>query len=191
MNDPGTPGKIILLNGASSAGKSSLAHALQQRLDEPFWHWSIDHLLAAGVLPRERLARGDFAWAALRPAFFDGFHRSLAGLATGGNNLIVEHIVETQAWMDRLIELLAPFDVFFVGVHCDVDELERRELARGDRRIGSARKDAATTHGFCEYDHEVDTSVPAQELASALSSAWRARRRPAAFERMAAGNRAR
>ena len=44
-------GRIILLNGASSSGKSSLAQALQRQLDEPFWHWSIDHLLAARVLP--------------------------------------------------------------------------------------------------------------------------------------------
>ena len=183
------PGKIILLNGASSAGKSSLAHALQQYLDEPFWHWSIDHLLAAGVLPRERIAHGDFTWAALRPAFFDGFHRSLAGLASGGNNLIVEHIVESQAWMDRLVEQLASFDVFFVGVHCPLPELERRERARGDRRPGSALEDAATTHSFGEYDHEVDATTPADELAAGLSRAWRERRRPGAFERMAARTR--
>ena len=183
------PGKIILLNGASSAGKSSLAHALQQRLDEPFWHWSIDHLLAAGVLPRERLARGDFAWAALRPAFFDGFHRSLAALATGGNNLIVEHIVETQAWMGHLVDQLAPFDVFFVGVHCPLPELERRERERGDRRPGSAREDVATTHSFGEYDVEVDTTAPADELAPGVLRAWRERRRPGAFERMASRTR--
>ena len=48
MNVPGTPGKIILLNGASSAGKSSLAQALQQRLEEPFWHWSIEVNTSAG-----------------------------------------------------------------------------------------------------------------------------------------------
>ena len=44
MNDKREPGKIILINGASSAGKSTLAHALQQKLPEPFLHWSFDHL---------------------------------------------------------------------------------------------------------------------------------------------------
>ncbi len=179
------PGKIILLNGASSAGKSSLAQALQRRLREPFWHWSIDHLLAAGVLPRERIASGEFPWADLRPAFFEGFHRSLPALAAAGNNLIVEHIVETQDWMRRLVELLAPFDVFFVGVRCPLAELERRERERGDRRLGSAREDDATTHAFCDYDHEVETTLAAEDLAPGLLQAWHERERPGALARMA------
>ena len=180
------PGRTILLNGASSAGKSSLARALQRQLDEPFWHWSIDHLLAAGVLPGERIASGEFAWPALRPAFFEGFHRSIPALAAAGNNLIVEHIVETQAWMQRLVELLAPFDVFFVGVRCPLPELERRERERGDRRPGSAREDDATTHALCDYDHEVETTAPADYLAAGLLRAWRDRARPGSFARMAA-----
>ena len=173
-------GRIILLNGASSAGKSTLARALQAQLETPFWHWSIDHWLAAGVLPRERLAAGEFDWQAMRPAFFDGFHRSLPALAGAGNDLIVEHIVETAEWMHRLVELLAPFDVFYVGVRCALPELERRELARGDRRVGSAREDDASTHGFGEYDAEVDAAdAPAEQLAAEVVRAWHARRAPA------------
>jgi len=184
------PGRIIFLNGASSAGKSTLARALQAQLDTPFWHWSIDHLLAAGVLPRDRIAAGEFDWAAMRPAFFDGFHRSLPALAAAGNDLIVEHIVETAGWMRLLVELLAPFDVFYVGVRCPPTELERRELARGDRRVGSAREDDATTHGFGEYDVEVlTTDAPPQQLAADVLRAWRARRAPGAFARMAARSR--
>jgi chloramphenicol 3-O phosphotransferase len=53
-------GKIILLNGASSSGKSTLASALQNNLEEPFWHYSIDHLIAAKILPSARIKRGDF-----------------------------------------------------------------------------------------------------------------------------------
>jgi chloramphenicol 3-O phosphotransferase len=181
------PGRIILLNGASSAGKSTLARALQAQLESPFWHWSIDHLFASGTLPRERLASGEFDWQAMRPAFFEGFHRSLPVLAAGGNDLIVEHIVETADWMRLLVELLAPFDVFYVGVRCPLPELERRELARGDRRVGSAREDDASTHGLGEYDVEVDsTSAPPEQLAADVLRAWRARRAPGAFARMAA-----
>ena len=179
-------GRIILFNGASSAGKSSLARALQARLDEPFWHWSIDHLRASGALPDARLAAGDFEWAALRPAFFDGFHRSIAALAGAGNDLIVEHIVETGPWMARLVDLLAPFDVFFVGVRCPLHELERRERERGDRRAGSAREDDASTHTFGEYDFEVETTRAADEIALELLRAWQARVQPSAFRRMAA-----
>ena len=142
------PGKIILIHGASSAGKSTLARAVRQIVDEPFWHLSIDHLRDSGVLPLDRVKAGDFTWASLRPAFFDGFHRALPPIARAGNNLIVDHIVETPAWMEELVRLLDTVDVYFVGLHCPLPELEKREAARGDRRIGEARHDFETIHRF-------------------------------------------
>lgn len=178
-------GKIILLNGASSAGKSSLARAVQARAPLPFWHYSIDHLRAGGVLPVERIDAGDFAWRDLRQAFFEGFHRSIPAFAEAGNDLIVEHIVEERRWMDRLLRLLEPLDVFFVGLHFPLDELELREKRRGDRRPGEARADHAATHTFGEYDLELDGTKPAAELAVALLAAWEARSAPGAFARMA------
>ncbi|HET9340525.1 MAG TPA: AAA family ATPase [Casimicrobiaceae bacterium] len=183
------PGKIILLHGASSSGKTTLARALQARLDEPFWHYSIDHFRESGVLPDQRIARGDFAWADLRPAFFDGFHRCLPALARAGNHLVVEHIVETPAWMSRLARLLEGVDVFFVALHCPLAELERRERERGDRRAGEARGDHATVHGFGEVDLAIDATRPLAGNVDAVLSAWRARTRPSAFERMLAAER--
>ena len=181
-----TAGHIILVNGASSSGKSTLCRALQATLELPFWHYSIDHFRSPRVLPWSRIERGDFAWATLRPAFFDGFHRCLPALAAAGSHLIVEHVVETRAWLAQLVDLLRPFDVFFVGVHCPLDELERREATRGDRPVGDARRDFATVHTFCRYDFEVDSTRPAETNVTATISAWRARTRPNAFDRMAA-----
>jgi len=169
-------GKIILLNGPSSAGKSTLAEALQAALPEPFWRFSIDHLRAGRMLPSRRIASGEFPWPTLRPAFFDGFHRCLPALAGAGNNLVVEHIVETAAWRDDLLALLRGVDVFFVGLHCPVDELERRERARGDRRIGEARADFETTHALCRHDLEIDSTRPVADNAAAVVAAWSRRR---------------
>jgi len=76
-----------------------------------------------------------FDWREHRAAFFDGFHRSLPAYAEAGNNLIVEHIFDTPDWVERVATLLAPFDVFFVGPHVPLDELVRREAARGDGRL--------------------------------------------------------
>ena len=185
MDDKHVPGKIILLNGASSAGKTTLACALQQKLEEPFWHFSIDHLRAAKVLPMERIKSGEFLWPSMRPAFFEGFHRSLPALASAGNNLIVEHIVETQAWMSRLVQLLASFDVFFVGLHCPLPELERRESTRGDRRRGEAHEDYRRVHNFGVYDLELDTTASLEKNVRMMIAAWQARRHPSAFDRMA------
>ena len=71
------PGSVIFLNGASSSGKSTIARAAQALLPQPFWHYSIDHLLQARVLPRERIDSAEFRWSDLRPNFFEGFHRTI------------------------------------------------------------------------------------------------------------------
>jgi chloramphenicol 3-O phosphotransferase len=178
-------GAIILSNGASSSGKSTLARGIQAAIEAPFWHISIDHLRDAGVLPLARIRSGEFKWKAMRTAFFEGFDASLAAYASAGNNLIVEHIVETADWMARLVRLLAPYDVFFVGVHCDLAELERREAARGDRPIGDARRDFETIHRHAVYDFEIDTTAPRGDEADRVIAAWRARTAPSAFARMA------
>ncbi|WP_425352245.1 phosphotransferase-like protein [Agrobacterium bohemicum] len=81
---------VIFLHGASSSGKSTVARALQRRIEKPFWHISIDHLRDAGVLPTERFKRGDFRWADSRMAFFSGFHGSLKAYADAGNDLILD-----------------------------------------------------------------------------------------------------
>ena len=180
------PGRIILINGASSSGKSTLARALQYQLDEPFWHLSIDHLRESGVLPLDRVRSGDFAWSSMRSAFFQGFHNALPAIAVAGNNLIVDHIVETREWMTSLLTLLGSLDVYFVGVHCPLAELERRELARGNRRIGEARNDFETIHDFVTYDLELDSTMTVESNAAAVIASWKRRKRPSAFERMEA-----
>lgn len=177
-------GKLFLVHGASSAGKSTLCRALQDALPEPFWHYSIDHLRDADVLPLPRIRSGEFSWPELRPAFFAGFYQSVVAFAGAGNNLIVEHIIETAAGKQELVRLLSPFDVFFVGVHCPLEELERREKARGDRPIGDARKDFAIVHTFGPYDCEVDSTQPLTENIASVLAAWHARQTPSALGRM-------
>jgi chloramphenicol 3-O phosphotransferase len=173
------PGRIIFLNGASSSGKSTLARALQEALAEPFLHVSSDHLVASGMLPARRDPHGPFAWwEQMRPRFFAGFHRCLPALAAAGNDLIVEHIIEFRAWRADLARLLDGLDVFLVGVHCDLAEIDRRELARGDRRIGEGRAHVETDriHSFGPYDLDIDTTHGiATGLTETVLAAWQSR----------------
>ena len=181
---------IIFLNGASSAGKTTLGRALQRALERPYFYFSSDQLVEADVLPAVDRGHeeGPWAWRTVRPRFFDGFHRCIAALAAAGNALIVEHVLEYQSWLDDCVRLLAPFDVFFVGVHCPVEELERRERERGDRTIGEGRghlEDGVHTWG--PYDFEVDTSLRSpEEDARLIAAALAARPSPSAFRRMSA-----
>lgn len=172
------PGRIILLNGASSSGKSTLARLLQELLDEPFWHVSSDKLVESGFLPQRRDPRGPFDWRQMRPRFFDGFHRCLPAIADAGNDLIVDHIIELPSWRRELAALLAHLDVYLVGVHCDLDEIDRRERARGDRQIGEGRTHVSVDgiHTFGPYDLEVDTTAGvSRQLAESVISAWQTR----------------
>ena len=70
-------GKIILLNGPSSAGKTTIARAIQQTIDVPFWHVASDQFVESRMLPNRRAEGGDFGWKIMRPRFFAAFHRCL------------------------------------------------------------------------------------------------------------------
>ncbi|MEM8629987.1 MAG: chloramphenicol phosphotransferase [Pseudomonadota bacterium] len=176
-------GKVIFLHGASSSGKSSIARALQNVVSEPFWHISIDHLRDSGVLPSARFQSGEFDWRRARPAFFEGFHRSLGAYTSAGNNLILEHILDNEGFLGDLAEAFSDTDVFTVGVFCPPELLAKRELARGDRPAGSALRDAQTIHEGRAYDLSVDGTDPPEENATRIAEAWSARRSPLAFSR--------
>lgn len=161
--------RIILLNGTSSAGKSTLARALRPVLDKEFCYYASDQLADAHFRPLDPVAR-----LAGREKFFRGFHHSIAAFAAAGNNLLVEHIVEQKSWFDELSELLTPFDVFWIGVHAPVAEIERRETCRADRTIGEGLYHLKT-HTLCRYDLEVDSTRPLDETVRLIVERWRAR----------------
>lgn len=181
---PATPGKIIILNGPSSSGKTTLALALQKEIDIPFIRFSFDLFLEHRAFPSEGIKNGRFSWEAMRPSVFQGIHRCLPALATAGNNIIFDHIIETRAWLHELMAHLAGLDVFLVGLHCSLEELERREVQRGDRRKGEARQDLLTVHSVTTYDLELDSENPLDENVRFLIRAWKERRRPSALDRM-------
>lgn len=162
-------GRIIILNGTSSAGKSTLAQALRTELEPSFCYYASDQLADAGFRPLDSQAR-----RAGRAQFFDGFHRSIAAFASAGNDLLVEHIIEEQSWAHDLTRLLSPFDVFWLGVHAPLEEIERREQARGDRTLGEGLYHLKT-HRFCRYDLEVDSSHPLAANVTQIVQAWETR----------------
>ena len=154
---------IILLNGASSAGKTSIAKALQHSMNTPYLHVPVDSFAAMAPGPDKLGETGSLAWQSVFNRLLSGFHHSLTALAGAGNDLIVDHIlvqgVEPQNWLTECLDLLAPYTVYFIGVHCPLEELRRREQVRGDRGAGLAEWQASRVHQHGVYDLEVDTSV--------------------------------
>lgn len=162
------PAKIIFLNGTSSSGKTTFAHALRPLLPDTFCYYASDQL-ADGAF--RSLTKSDSE----RARFFDGFHKSIAAFADAGNNLLVEHIVEQQSWWNDLGDLLEGFDVFWVGVHAPADVLLEREKARADRTVGEAVHHLKT-HDYCAYDVEIDTAETSEGNSRKVMAAWNARR---------------
>lgn len=162
--------QIIFLHGASSSGKSTLARAVRAAASGPYVHLSFDHFRDSGAIDTALYAD----WSAHRAGVFDGYHRALAGFAAAGNDLIVEHILDTPGWHAQLQTLFRPFDLFFVGVHTPLPDLIHREIQRGDRRIGSAAADFASVHRALTYDLTVDGTRPASGNAQTLLTAMQA-----------------
>jgi len=158
---------IILLNGTSSAGKTTIAKSLQQIMDAPYLHVPVDSFGAMTPGPDKLGETGSRLWQSVFNRVLSGFHHSIAALAAAGNNLIVDHVlvqgVEPQSWLTECLDLLAPFTVYFIGVHCPLEELRRRERERGDRGVGLAEFQLGRVHRHGVYDLEVDTSVSSAE----------------------------
>lgn len=179
---------IIFLNGVSSLGKTSMAKLLQAQLPDPYLHVCIDSF--EEMLPDRYEDGEEFAWPVLFPRMLSGFHHSIAAMAAAGSNLIVDHItVFREGWPSSLLEcayLLMPFRAYLVGVHCPLDELERREQTREGRVSGTAARQFARVHRHAVYDLEVDTSLASPEECAQQITTLIASAEPAAFAQIRA-----
>src|SRR5260221_14248787 len=83
------PGRVILLNGTPSAGKSTIARALWEELEPPHWYRSIDDFRLGY---RVRLHDPAPTWDQL----VSGFVVSVAAMARSGHHLITESVLLPQ-----------------------------------------------------------------------------------------------
>lgn len=186
MVDRTGPGQIIFLNGASSSGKSSIARQLLQIMDTPYFHMSVDDINALRAPERTAALTPEELEVAMERTV-RGFHRAVAGMVEAGNDVVVDHVLRERSWLRDCLGLLKGYDVTFVGVHCSLVELERRECARGDRRPGQAAYLYRKVHWHREYDLECDTSVVSvREAAARIKARVYNPKLPRAFDELRA-----
>lgn len=153
-------GKIIVLNGVSSSGKSTLSKELVARLHD-YFHFSIDEY----DIVIERMEEREKENGRLIPVpteYF--FHDHIRMFSNYGVNLIVDQILFNQETMDNFLTKLHDYPILFVGVHCSEDELLRRERMRGDRPIGQGKSQLRFVHQQNEvYDVIVNTELESLE----------------------------
>ena len=178
------PGRVVVINGGSSSGKTTLARRLQSSLAVPWLLLGIDLFmwtLPAAMMSRPEglsvhdgvITRGDEFMR-----LYAGFRDAVAALARSGIDVLLDEVlldppVDRQLWSDALHDL----DVCWVGVRCAPDIAATREAERGDRPPGAARHQAMAVHEGMDYDIDVDTAALDEQaafdvIADALRRRW-------------------
>lgn len=183
-----SPGTILVLNGASSSGKTALVRALQDCLPEPYLDAGLDRFLY--MLPKRYLERPlwDRVLGLATEAGADGhllalgMHRAIRALSLAGVNVVADHVLVEASWLSDCAALFAPLPAYLIGVRCPLEVLEQRERQRRDRTLGQARAQHLLVHAHGVYDLEVDTARHAsQECAAQVEAFLRSREPPRAF----------
>jgi chloramphenicol 3-O phosphotransferase len=160
---------VIVLNGGSSSGKSTLAQHLQRGLPGIWLVLGVDDLIRAlSFGPDDTSAGGSLSFGAdgsitVSDAFRmaeAAWQHGIAAMATSGIGAILDEVFldggDSQA---RLAESIRNLTVVWVGVQCDSDVAQAREFQRGDRIHGMAVDQALRVHQRVSYDIVVDTTM--------------------------------
>jgi len=177
------PGRVLFLNGGSSAGKTTLGRRLQSALSDPWLLLGIDLLI--WTLPPEMIngpdglsvREGVITRGGLFLSIYSGYQMAAAALARSGVNVLLDDLTldgadDQRRWDDALDGL----DVVWVGVRCDPEIAAEREAGRGSRLPGTARHQAESVHEDVRYDLEIDTGVLDPDQALGVIAEWLERR---------------
>jgi len=165
---PSKKGKIIILNGASSSGKTATAKELQKLLrnyeyfpiDKYSSNWVKTHPEIIQKLQEEAETLGPNNWKIreeLENKSVLEYQKLLREKAQSGTNLIADYVLWKQRLSKNCAKLLRPYNVLFVGLDCPINILEKREEARKNRLSGLAAKHALTVHKGKRYDIRLPT----------------------------------
>jgi chloramphenicol 3-O phosphotransferase len=178
-------GRIVLLNGPSSAGKTTVAQAVARRLATPWLMMPVDLFHQIRTRPDADLT--DRQWQDVFHRTRAAYHRAVVGAASSGMDVLADHVLNEPWRLDDLLRLSEGLDVLLVHVTCSDKELRRREKLRGDRDSGTApyQQRLVFQHGDC--DLTVDTTYGPDEPTAAVLDLVRSPPAQRAFDRLRIG----
>ena len=164
------------MNGCASAGKSTLAKAIQELSEEKFLYVGIDTLF--GAMPRKIVGSdqkveegfryvidpktGDLIEMKVSPyagLVFSCLLKVVKLLADNGLNVIFDECNFYRELIDNYRTLFAGHNFIMISVKCDLATMEKREKLRGDRVVGMAKIFYQKEKDFhYPYDLSVDTT---------------------------------
>ena len=177
---------IIIINGSASAGKTSIIKFMQTLYTKPLVHAGIDRFWAMipdqykecgakaeeGYLfsqtfdnqnnPSVQIERGPFA-----QQFDYTMPRIIKCLADHGHDVVADTIITDDAQICNYAKTLHEHTVYFVGIVCDLEELEKREKERGNRILGLARGQINCIHKHENYYDLIIDSTDCDQTTSA------------------------
>lgn len=162
---------VIILNGGSSSGKTTLARCLQNSLPNPWLRFSIDDLIDAmpdimleedsgikfgddgSVSPGKEFRLLESAWM-----------HGISEMSRKGARVIIDDVfISGVEAFNRWETAMKGLEVLWVGVFCDPTVASSRECSRGDRVAGMAVSQATAVHVGIHYDIKVDTTKTSAE----------------------------
>ena len=149
-------GRIIFLEGVSSSGKTTLAKTLQARLPEPFFWLAGDTIWT--MAPEKFKNDMEVIFPKIDAATIN----TIKLFSDLGIDVIVD-IVPVIKSNKRFAKMLRQCPVLYVNVSCPLEELRRREQARGDRQVGLGESQLAGLSPQDAYDIIVDTHSSTSE----------------------------
>lgn len=199
MERTGTPPQVIFVNGASSAGKTSLIRAAQQLTEVPYLHVGLDHCFAAvpqpwggggqgpyqaegfayreSVNPADGLPRTEIGYGPAGAAMMAAYRRSLVTLLDNGCRLAIDELLLDAAIGADYALLLEPFDVQYILMSAGADCLETRCVARGYKPGFGRWSMSAGDNLPLPYDQRFDSErQDSSGCAAALVASWANRR---------------
>jgi chloramphenicol 3-O phosphotransferase len=158
-------------------------------LEEPYLEAGIDNFI--WMLPEKYLDRplwDDVLGLAAKAgvtghALVGGMHHAIAAMSETGINVLADHVLVEQAWVEQCARLFSELPAYLIGVQCPLGVLEERERNRKNRTLGQARLQYPVIHKYTVYDVEVDTSLLSPEQCAQAIIA-RIQNPPEAFKRL-------
>ena len=144
-------GTIVVLNGPSSAGKSTLANAVRDQMGQRCTIVPIDRLFAFAH-PEHPIN-----WT-LYFALTEATFAAATAMARADYDVLVDIVFERRDCLVSAVRALEGFRHHYVAVTCELEELEHREVARGNRPLGLARRQYGTVLHDARYGLQIDTT---------------------------------
>ena len=151
-------GRIIFLNGVTSAGKTSIVEALQER-EDVFFYVVANDLFQEMV--GEKYLQENY-WKYLSEVIIMMYHTAKLYSDMGKNVLIDGILVEREEikpHYQQLLEIMKDNPLDIVEVYCPLEICRQRNIIRGDRYETQSQEQHDLMAENIRYSLRVDTSV--------------------------------